>query len=74
VQYRGVRKSLFRKGLAHFRRGQCIKGLGDIALARSDHAGARRNTRAALRLYNRVACVWAGQCILSMGDLETAAI
>jgi tetratricopeptide (TPR) repeat protein len=55
------------------RRGDCFKGLGDIALARSDYAEARRRYEAALPLYQQVGSV-RGQanCIWRLGDIALA--
>jgi tetratricopeptide (TPR) repeat protein len=51
----------------------CIKGLGDIALARSDHEGARDRYEEALLLYRQVsALLGQANCIQSLGDIALA--
>ena len=48
----------------------CIKGLGDIAFARSDHESARQRYEAALALYRKVGSVLGeANCIKSLGDI-----
>jgi tetratricopeptide (TPR) repeat protein len=48
----------------------CIKGLGDIALARSNHEGARRRYEAALPLYQGVDSVLGeANCIRGLGEI-----
>jgi tetratricopeptide (TPR) repeat protein len=48
----------------------CIQGLGDIALARSDHEAARRGYAEALPLYRRVGSVLGeANCIKGLGDI-----
>ena len=51
----------------------CIKGLGDIALARSDHEGARVRFEAALVLYRQIGDVLGeANCIVSLGEIAFA--
>jgi tetratricopeptide (TPR) repeat protein len=48
----------------------CIKGLGDVALRRSDHEHARSRYEEALPLYRRVGHVLGeANCIRSLGDI-----
>jgi tetratricopeptide (TPR) repeat protein len=57
----------------HFAEGKCIRRLGDIALARSDHEEARRHYKAALPLYRRVGRVQGeANCIRGLGDIALA--
>lgn len=51
----------------------CIQGLGDIALARTDHEGARKAYEEAMPLY-RAAADFGGQakCISRLGDIALA--
>ena len=48
----------------------CIKGLGDIALASSEHEGARQRYEQALLLYRQVGSVLGeANCIQSLGEI-----
>ncbi len=48
----------------------CIQGLGDVALARSEHETARAHYAEALPLYEKVGSVQGqGTCIFSLGDI-----
>jgi hypothetical protein len=49
----------------------CVKGLGDVALARSDHDAARKAYKDALPLYRQVGNVLGeANCIAAAGQLR----
>jgi tetratricopeptide (TPR) repeat protein len=55
------------------RRADCIRGLGDIALARSDHGDARRRFEEAQPLYERLGdLLGQANCIKRLGDIALA--
>jgi tetratricopeptide (TPR) repeat protein len=52
------------------KQANCIRSLGDIALGRSDHAGARARYEEALPLYEKVGDVQGqANCIKSLGEI-----
>ena len=62
-----------QSGGRHAGRGELHPSPGDIALACSDHDGARERYEAALPLYRRVGDVQGeANCILSLGDIALA--
>ena len=51
----------------------CVKGLGDIAFARSDREEARRRYEAALSLYQQIGHVLGeANCVRRLGDIDEA--
>jgi tetratricopeptide (TPR) repeat protein len=51
----------------------CIRGLGDIAFARSDHEAARTSYDQALPLYRQIGAILGeANCIWSLGDITLA--
>jgi len=56
-----------------FNEAICLRRIGDVALARADHEGARQRFEAALPLFQKVGSVLGeANCVKSLGDIALA--